>query len=315
MNTSYDNRSEKNILRLTDVLAAALLLNSAIYQLSPAVVDFLTYYLPLPLGGTYALEDTSSFYSIIYYCITFLLPAFFIIKLSPVTNGRVDFRFTIPKFYIPFAVMTLGGIAVSGDVTVWIQKRLSGLGVVFNSYTPDIPRHTSGLILLFISTAIVPAIVEELLFRKVILERLTPFGNAFALLVSASAFALMHANPGQILYTYTAGLFLGFITIKTGSVLPAMLLHFLNNSLSLVYLILREFAPERVFKLTVSTTDTAIKLIGLFVFVYMAKKFGESEKDIFSFKKLPSLRCFVRVLPLLYIAYVIYLSLKWVCIV
>lgn len=75
-------------------------------------------------------------------------------------------------------------------------------------------------------------LLEELLFRKLILERLTVLGARPAIICSALLFALPHAlslGLAQMLYTFILGLVWGYVTVKSGKLLPAILLHALSN--------------------------------------------------------------------------------------
>lgn len=108
------------------------------------------------------------------------------------------------------------------------------------------------VVFMFISIAVIPAIVEELLFRRVILTSLLPFGRGCAIAVSAVAFGLMHGNPLQLFYATLMGVVIGYVYVRTGSILCCMLIHFCNNLLSV--------AQESVNLLVQS--DVAIRVNG-----------------------------------------------------
>ena len=80
--------------------------------------------------------------------------------------------------------------------------------------------------------AVLPGIVEELLFRGVFLHALVrrfhPVGAALAV---GLMFGLMHVSLFRLLPTAYLGVLLASVTLVTGSVFPAMLWHFLNNLL------------------------------------------------------------------------------------
>ena len=90
------------------------------------------------------------------------------------------------------------------------------------------------IVLFLISTAVIPALVEELLFRGVILSNLMPFGRDTAILGSAFLFGLMHGNILQFLYMTLMGVVLGYVYVKTESIWCCVLIHFFNNALSVV---------------------------------------------------------------------------------
>ena len=79
-----------------------------------------------------------------------------------------------------------------------------------------------------------PALLEELLFRGVVLQGLRPAGDRAALVFSALMFGLMHGTLEQIPFAFVLGLVFGYIVIKTGNILWTMGLHAANNSLAVM---------------------------------------------------------------------------------
>ena len=90
------------------------------------------------------------------------------------------------------------------------------------------------IILLFISTAIIPAIVEELMFRGIVLANLIPYGRGMAIITSALLFGLMHKNPQQFFYATIMGVAIGLVYVMTRSIWICMITHFLNNGLAVL---------------------------------------------------------------------------------
>ena len=88
------------------------------------------------------------------------------------------------------------------------------------------------IVLLYVTTALVPAFVEEFLFRGTILANLLPYGKRGAIIISSVLFGLMHQNPYQIIYTVVAGIILGMAYAKTGSIWLPTVMHFINNAYS-----------------------------------------------------------------------------------
>jgi len=82
------------------------------------------------------------------------------------------------------------------------------------------------------TTAVVPALCEEFLFRGAIQSALIPYGRGFSVVASALLFGLMHQNVRQILYTTMAGLVLGYIYLRTRSIWYGVIVHFANNLMS-----------------------------------------------------------------------------------
>ncbi len=83
--------------------------------------------------------------------------------------------------------------------------------------------------------ALSPAICEELLFRGLVLRASWPrLGTASALLLNGLLFGLFHMSIYRVFPTFLLGVVLAFLALRTGSLLPGILLHFLNNAAALV---------------------------------------------------------------------------------
>lgn len=102
-------------------------------------------------------------------------------------------------------------------------------------YNPDasmpLPLNTVGdLFLNLFVLALVPAICEELIYRGIILNGMRKFGVHTAVFASAAIFAIAHGSAMQTVYQFILGVALGYVLIKTGSLIASMVVHFLNNA-------------------------------------------------------------------------------------
>jgi sodium transport system permease protein len=89
--------------------------------------------------------------------------------------------------------------------------------------------------LLFLGASVAPAIAEELLFRGLVLQSIKRhLSTRWAVLISSAIFAAYHLNLQQLPTAFVVGVALGALAIRSGSVLPGMLLHMLHNGLALV---------------------------------------------------------------------------------
>ena len=81
---------------------------------------------------------------------------------------------------------------------------------------------------------LIAPLFEELLFRGLLLEWLRKrLKNSSAIVVSAVLFAAMHAYPIVMPYAFLAGLFMGWVRIRTGSTFTTLIMHVFNNVLFL----------------------------------------------------------------------------------
>ena len=89
-----------------------------------------------------------------------------------------------------------------------------------------------------------PGISEELAFRGLILSGFASrYSAPAAMALSAVLFALMHVDPLHILATFPAGLWLGWLVLRTGSLYPAVVAHALNNLWSTLEAAYRQVEP------------------------------------------------------------------------
>jgi membrane protease YdiL (CAAX protease family) len=91
------------------------------------------------------------------------------------------------------------------------------------------------LVVALLAIAVVPAVCEELLFRgavqRAFTTRLFPIA---AIVLTALLFAGYHMSLIQLMPTFTLGLLLGVLAHRADSVVPAMLAHFLNNTMAIL---------------------------------------------------------------------------------
>lgn len=82
--------------------------------------------------------------------------------------------------------------------------------------------------------AVMPAVMEEFAFRKVIFGLTKKKGFWPASLLSSVCFGLMHQNFLQGIFAFGMGMIFCYVYEKTGRIWVTMLLHFANNALSVL---------------------------------------------------------------------------------
>ena len=83
-------------------------------------------------------------------------------------------------------------------------------------------------------------LVEELLFRGAIQGHLLRKGMKplNAILIASAVFGIVHMNPIQIPFAFAIGMIFGWLYYRTGSVVPGMIGHFINNSIATIQMAL-----------------------------------------------------------------------------
>jgi sodium transport system permease protein len=103
---------------------------------------------------------------------------------------------------------------------------------------------SGNLWMLLLVIAAIPAICEELAFRGFILSGCRSLGNSRrAIVVSAILFGFVHFPLQQSISAFVAGLVLGYLAVRSGSLLPGVVFHFLNNA---VLVLAAKITPEMI---------------------------------------------------------------------
>ena len=84
------------------------------------------------------------------------------------------------------------------------------------------------------SSALLPAVLEEMFCRYIFLPRLTVYSRSGGILAASLFFAFLHGNFVQIPYAFLAGLFLGTLAVVCRSIFPCVIFHFVNNTASIL---------------------------------------------------------------------------------
>ena len=136
------------------------------------------------------------------------------------------------KFLIFSFLGCLGAVNAAGLVFMLYYQLIHLLGGSFSS--PQISLLSGdplAMRFLLLYLCILGPVLEEIIFRGLILKSLEPFGQMSAIIASSLFFAMFHMNLVQLPTPFFMGLILGFVTIRTGSVFPAVVFHILNNTL------------------------------------------------------------------------------------
>lgn len=135
---------------------------------------------------------------------------------------------TIPRLRW-FALAAGISIATFGIAMALLQFLHHALGLPL--LDPLAPwRNSHGLGVTILAICVQPGIIEELAFRGVILGGLRRvLRDHEAVLVSAAMFMIIHLSVPSFPHLFLIGLALGYLRIRTRSLLPGMLAHFLHN--------------------------------------------------------------------------------------
>lgn len=117
-----------------------------------------------------------------------------------------------------------------------------GLQVTTQNYVYE---HTPSVYIVDIIAAVILApIGEELIYRGVVLRCTAKVSQRFAIFFSAFIFGIMHGNPYQFVLGFLIGIPLAMVTIKTGSIIPAIICHMVNNAVASFPTVIEYFSED-----------------------------------------------------------------------
>lgn len=136
----------------------------------------------------------------------------------------------VKTVFICFFMMTAGNLI--GQLVTGLFGRLLG-SPTESGITGFITEESLAMKVLFM--VILAPIIEEYLFRKVLIDRMAPYGEKLAVVASALLFGLFHGNFSQFFYAFGLGLVFGYVYLKTGRLRYSIGLHMGINFLGSVF--------------------------------------------------------------------------------
>ena len=121
-------------------------------------------------------------------------------------------------------------LIVAGMLFINLCSEFLGLPDLMQDTFLGMSRNVFGII----SITIMAPLVEELLFRGAIQGYMLRKGMKplHAILIASAIFGIVHMNPIQIPFAFAIGLIFGWLYYRTGSVVPGIIGHFINNSIA-----------------------------------------------------------------------------------
>lgn len=240
----------------------------------------LSYYLPIR-------SDTVSdlvFTLLMQVGILFVMPVLFY-RLILKKNVREIVEFSgarKTKWYVYLLAVPIGlccNIVTIGVSSIW-QALIAAMGYTHTSSPLPETFSAGNLILSLFLTGVLPALCEEFFNRGGLLTTVRSSHTFRAtVLLMGLEFGLFHQYVTQVFYTAVFGAYMAFLALKCKSIVPCVIIHFVNNSFSVVsdyceeygfcngglYAFINETAATRPQLLTIAFVLFAGVLAGLTV--------------------------------------------------
>lgn len=200
---------------------------------------FIVGSLVVPLGSAWFANSSQrvlSFISIFVGQACIIVPTLvYLLRKNESLRDRLRFHPISLPLTFSTIVFAIGVIVLMDEVDrltsilLPLPDYLENMGEFLDIYSPG------SAILLIASLVFLAPLGEELLFRgflQQILERAWKDPTR-AVLITSLFFALIHLNPYWVIQIYLLGMILGYLSWRSGSVLPGVILHITNNGIAL----------------------------------------------------------------------------------
>ncbi|MCH5154363.1 MAG: CPBP family intramembrane metalloprotease [Clostridiales bacterium] len=196
----------------------------------------IVYFAALP-SETYGQSlGSSALFSLCTQLIFFLAVPFCIYKFYGNRTVKKTLEFSrVGGFKLYYLLAVPLGISVY-FLTIGVSSSWTALlkltGYTVASSSPDMPENfVFGFFVAdVLLTALLPAICEEFAMRGGLLTTVRrSYSDTFCIVLFAVIFGLFHQNIRQVFYTALFGALAAYLTLRTRSLYPAMLMHFTNN--------------------------------------------------------------------------------------
>lgn len=156
-------------------------------------------------------------------------PIYYLIMRTIPDSPKRDINKIKPSAFIVYFFMCAAAMYITNFITQFINIAISlikGKGLV-NPAAEAIMNENYIMSLIYV--VLIAPTLEELIFRKLLLNKLRRFGDVPAILLTGFAFGLFHFNLMQFFYAAVLGFFFAYITLKTNTVRYSIILHMMIN--------------------------------------------------------------------------------------
>ncbi len=273
---SAQKEAEKRKLKKTSNLIGAVYI---ILWLLPSVINGLItdiakiFRLELIFNQIFSDSAFLMVYQTVFSALIFTLPFLILPKgLGKSVSDMLGLRRPKKDLFVPLIMVGVGVSAFANVITNNIGLFFESFGIHFTMPDLEYPEGIFGFLLSFIAIAVTPALTEEFATRGMVMGSAREYGQSFALISSATFFSLMHGNLVQIPFAFIMGIVIGFAVIKTGSILSGIIIHFINNAVSISMNYLLDMVPSVILQNIISGLYFGICTIILLFGIYLAQK-------------------------------------------
>ena len=193
--------------------------------------------------------------------------------IKPIFAKKIDKKALIATVFIALGLMF--GLSELNVIFVDLLKSIN-----LTVKEPSLPTNsTINIILIIVSACVLPAILEEVAFRGIILNSLSRTGVVFAVIISGVLFSLFHMSPAQTIYQFLVGAIYSLIVIYGGNVIFVIIAHFINNLYVVLNYYYFNFTLQGGPLIAITILGVISLLFGIFILVYNRKPINVAPEE------------------------------------
>lgn len=184
-------------------------------------------------GVLVRLTDNTALQIVGTQLILLLVPVAYGIYIKSDFKRLFRFHSFAPKYLLIGIPLMVAGLLLTATLQGLLLQAIPALESVLEELSATLLFDNKLLYLMI--AALLPAVCEELFFRGFVLTGLQlERYPIIAICVSSLMFGIFHMNVFQLITGIVLGGVLGFVTYKSKSIYPAMVLHFMNNAIAIL---------------------------------------------------------------------------------
>jgi membrane protease YdiL (CAAX protease family) len=181
---------------------------------------------------------------------TFFLLAIVIAIRSGDIKSSLRLNWNFPTVWL--IPLTLGWIAIilleSSIITftiyllphemgAWLANQFDSLEIFYRKIFGLDSKNFVQILVVLLAGALTPSICEELFFRGMLLSKTRQYISIrSSLILTSLLFAAIHFQPVSFIMLFIIGFYLGITVLITGSIYPAIIIHFINNAFTFIWM-------------------------------------------------------------------------------
>lgn len=174
------------------------------------------------------------------------------------------------KKIIPLGMASVGGVLlISTTIYLFYSAVIKFMGLTIPAPDFTFPSSTLMRVMYISYICILGPILEEIIFRGILLKSMKKYGAFTAIIFTSIVFSMFHLNLVQFMTPLLLGILLAFVTVNANSIIPAIIIHMFNNSMATVITCVA--GESELVSTIISTVFIFGGVIGLIFFINQYK--------------------------------------------